>query len=706
MSRKTAFVGFSYMAGLLLASFFSAHIAIVMGAVLLCFGLCGIFIFRPDHSGRLYKFSVCAIACCVGLLIYSGYDLTICRRITANKGSFSGTVTIEQSAVYSEEKAFYIAKCTFPNGASGNVGFFDRRSDLVKGDKVTLSGELYSPENTSFFNSADYYRSMNVFLLMKSVKTSGYEIKEHNFYRTLDDFRSRVSYTIRKYVPSEEGELLIGMIFGSSKWNMSDRTERLLYRAGIGHVTAVSGLHMSVAAGIAAALASALRLPKWGRFGIVTAVSLLFAMTAGFTPSVVRSFIMVIFVWSAGIFNRRSDSLTSLAAAVIIMTLFSPFTVRSTSFLLSVSGTIGTSVLSPMLIDTYERKKSRKTDEPYHAGAFAAAISSSLCAAAAVFPVSALAFDEISAVSPLTNLILSPFCTAAIAVEAIGAVFCIFPLPIISGGLFLAAGIICRPILAFSKLIGSSDMIMIPMGTELTVPLIIIGAISAAVCMLITRDRLYFVLTCLSAALISTVCIEAYRLIPTGYTEIDVLTDGSGCVIVVKNDSCSQIYDYMGTRSGAKAAYRSIAGSGGSAAAFAAVTKQCAYSESVYKGLFDDITVLSPVTKSGLTYSAEDNIIKFGSTVYYPHENYSIIETDGVRILCVTGKTRLPDEKYDLCIYSCKADVYADADYYAVADSSFSGKISPFSSFTDCTNAEYIVCGGTIYPKEGVSWLR
>ena len=467
MSRKTAFVGFSYMAGLLLASFFSAPLSIALGAVLLGFGLCTVFIFRPKRSGSFYRSAVCAIACCVGLWIYSGYDLTVCRNITANNiGNFSGTVTIEQSTVYSEEKAFYIAHCTFPNGASGNVGFFDRRSDLVKGDKITLSGQLYAPENTGFFNSADYYRSMNVFLLMKSVRTSGYEIKEHNFYRTLDDFRHNVSDTIRKYVPSEEGELLIGMLFGSSKWNMSDRTENLLYRAGIGHVAAVSGLHMSVAAGIAAALAIALRLPKWGQFISVTAVSLLFAMTAGFTPSVVRSLIMVMFVWAAGIFNRRSDSLTSLAAAIIIMTISSPFIVRSTSFLLSVSGTIGTAVLSPMFINAYEKKMERKTDLPYHVGALTSALCSSLCAAAAVFPVSALTFDQISIASPLTNLLLSPLCTAAIAIAAIGALLCILPFTFISGGLFLAAGLICRPILAVAKFIGSSDIIMIPTGTE------------------------------------------------------------------------------------------------------------------------------------------------------------------------------------------------------------------------------------------------
>ena len=84
MSRKTAFVGFSYMAGLLLASFFSAPLSIAIGAVLLGFGLCTVFIFRPKHSGSFYRSAVCAIACCVGLWIYSGYDMTVWRNITAN----------------------------------------------------------------------------------------------------------------------------------------------------------------------------------------------------------------------------------------------------------------------------------------------------------------------------------------------------------------------------------------------------------------------------------------------------------------------------------------------------------------------------------------------------------------------------------------------------------------------------------------------
>lgn len=114
MSRKTAFVGFSYMAGLLLASFFSAPLSIAIGAVLLGFGLCTVFIFRPKHSGSFYRSAACAIACCVGLWIYSGYDMTVCRNITANIGNFSGTVTIEQSTVYSEEKPFISPIAPFP----------------------------------------------------------------------------------------------------------------------------------------------------------------------------------------------------------------------------------------------------------------------------------------------------------------------------------------------------------------------------------------------------------------------------------------------------------------------------------------------------------------------------------------------------------------------------------------------------------------
>lgn len=707
MARKTAFVGFSYLTGLLLASFFSLWLDIAAGGALLGFGICVLLIFRPERTGRLYRSAVCAAACAVGFLLYGGYDIAVCRRISLNDGMhFEGTVTVEEVTVYSEESAFYIGKCTFPNGAGGRTGFYSRNPSLVRGDSVTLSGTLYTPESAGFTDKREYYRSKNVFVLINVSREMAYDIKAHSIFRALDEFRSRVCTTVRKYIPSDEGEMIIGMIFGSGYMELPYKTERLLYRAGIGHVTAVSGMHLAVAAGIAAAVSATLGMGKKARFGAVMAMSLLFAAAAGFTPSVIRSLIAVSAVWGAEIFNRKSDSLTSLAIAGIIMTAFSPFSVRNASFLLSFSGTLGTAVLAPAVNEEYEKRKRHKYGDNYRTGALLSSVCSAVCAGAAVFPVSAVLFDEISVIAPLSNVLLSPLFTAVIVISVLGAAACLLPVSFIGGGFFIAAGIICRPALYLAKLLGGLSFAAVPSGLEIVKPMLLIVILSAAAGAFIISDRMYSVLLCLFSVLISVCCIAVYRLVPSGVTEIAVLTEGDGCTVVVKNDSSSQIYDFMGKRRGIRAAADYITRTGGSAAAFAAVTENCAFSEAEYARVFDGIAVLSPLTKSGLTYSEEENIIKFGGCEYYPCKGYGIIETEGIRILCVTGRSEPPDMHYDLCIFCCEAEVNVSADRYLTAERDYKGKISPTAENVSCESRVYIADNGSLYPKEDITWLR
>ncbi len=707
MARKTAFVGFSYLTGLLLASFLSLWLTFAAAGALLGFGICVFLIFRPENGSRLYRTAVCAAACSAGLFLYGGYDIALCHRIEQNNGmSFSGSVTVEEVSVYSENSAFYIGSCTFPNGMRGKTGFYSKNPDLVRGDSITLSGVLYAPSDSGTQSSAEHYRSMNVFLLIDVYDESDHIINESGIFRIIDDFRSDVCERIRKYVPSEEGEMIIGMIFGSGYMDLSYKTERLLYRAGIGHVTAVSGMHLSIAAGIAAAAANAAGMGRKSRFAAVMGISFIFAAAAGFSPSVIRALIAAAAVWSAGIFNRKSDSLTSLAIAAVIMTAFSPFSARNVSFLLSLSGTLGTAVLAPALIEELERYKSKKYGENYRMGAFFSSVCTALCAGAAVFPVSALSFDEISVISPVTNVILSPLFTLAVTLSILGAAACLLPFSFIGGGLFLAAGAVCKPIIYIAELLGKIPFAAIPAGLEIVKPMLLLIILSVSAGAVIISDRMYSVLLCLLSVLISVCCISVYRLVPSGVTEISVLTEGNGCSVIVKNDSASQIFDFMGTRRGVRTAAKELARSGASETVFAVITENCAFTESVFSEIFDNITVISPLTKSGLTYSAEENIIKLGGCEYYPHNGFDIIETEGIRIICITGKCTPPDMEYDLCIICCKNDINVKADRYLVADSGFEGRLSPLAETVSCENAAYIADNGAFYPKEDTAWLR
>ncbi|MGN1102745.1 MAG: ComEC/Rec2 family competence protein, partial [Huintestinicola sp.] len=437
MTRKAAVLGMGYLAGLLLASFLALWLSGITGGLLLCFGICVIIIIRPEKSGRFFAFSAAAISCGVGMLLYSGYDAFVYREIVSLSGTaFEGSAVIKDVSVFSEDSAFCTARVELQSGRKADIGWYANDSDVVRGDKAFISGTLYAPENTGFFNSADYYRSRNIFLFLDT-EAQEYFPKEHNIFRSLREFRLNAAGIIRKYVPSDEGELLIGMIFGSDEWNISSEAEKCLYRSGVGHIASVSGMHMAVAAGIASAAAVALSMSKRGKLLLVAAVCLVFTLTADMGVSVIRAFIMTMLVYSAELFKRQSDPLSSLSAAAFILTVGTPFIVRNTSFMLSFSGVLGAAVLAPFVEDNvknaFENRSGRKMGE---GAVLTSSVLTAVCASAAVIPASAICLDELSVVSPVTNLLLSPFFTAAMMIAMMGAVLTLLPFSWLSGGLF------------------------------------------------------------------------------------------------------------------------------------------------------------------------------------------------------------------------------------------------------------------------------
>lgn len=708
MTRKLAYIGFSYLTGLLLASFLSLWLSFAAGSLFLCLGLCIPLVLRPDRKSTLNRLSVCFAACAAGFLLYSGYDYFVCTKISNDSGKeFSGNAVICEADIYSDDSAFYIAECELSCKLKGKVGFYSDNTDLVRGDSISLSGTLNTPDSSGFFDSKSYYRSAGVFLLMKNPVITEINIKENNLFRTLKTFRERVISNIRLYVPSEEGELMIGMLFGSDSWNMPRHTENLMYKAGIGHIAAVSGMHMSIAAGIISAAAAF--APKKQKFLLICLCCTLFGLAADMTISVMRSLIMIIMVYGAELFGRKSDSMSSLGLAVIILTLSSPFTVRSASFMLSVSGVVGTAVLAPYINEAIEEWLNRKSQTDRgrrRINPIVSAFNTSVCASAVIFPVSALVFDEISVISPISNLLVSPLCTAAAGIAMLGAVFSLCPFAFLYSGSFIISGIACKAVLSLAKFLGSLSFAAIPAGLDIIPPLAIVVILSAAAGGLAGGDGLYAALMCIFSVFLSVCAAAVYGAYPVSYSEAAVLTEGNGCIIIICDKDSAQIYDFCGSVRGAKAAYSYIVRTGRKTPAFIFAAVKVNYMQGVYSEFFPESPVISSDEKIGLTYSAENNIIKFGDTCVYPCGEYTVIEKADAKIICINKSCTPPGDRFDLCIYNCTADVSAAADSYICSKDSFSGSIPAGAYYGGMESGEFIIKGGAISPKEEVAWLR
>jgi competence protein ComEC len=146
--------------------------------------------------------------------------------------------------------------------------------------------------------------------------------------------------------------LLRGMMLGETH-ELSDEQHALFMQSGTMHLFAISGLNIAVIAGAIQAGLLLLRLPRWARFAIGTALLWLFVDITGAAPSAVRAFIMAAFLQAAFVLRRPANPLAALVASALVVLLLSPLQMFSASFLMSYGIVVALLVLGLPLSDAW-----------------------------------------------------------------------------------------------------------------------------------------------------------------------------------------------------------------------------------------------------------------------------------------------------------------------------------------------------------------
>ncbi len=166
--------------------------------------------------------------------------------------------------------------------------------------------------------------------------------------------------------------------------------------AGIAHVLALSGLHVSFVVSVIALLTNR-RAVKF-RF-VLTALFLFgYCAVTAFPASLVRASIMTLCVIFADIASRKKDMLSSVSFAAVLILLFRPSEFYAIGFQLSFMAVATIAML-------YEPLKRLL---PFLRGGIADAILVTLCGTLGTLPLLAYYFNRISLVSLLANILLLP----------------------------------------------------------------------------------------------------------------------------------------------------------------------------------------------------------------------------------------------------------------------------------------------------------
>ncbi len=613
MKRKMIGAAAAYMSGLFFASFFTfgsglLFAVITVALLLLMSRKSGI---KKSDIIMLVSFFVTAL--CVSTVYTTvKYDKAIAYHGT--EGNFSGK--IESVTYYDEEKASYILEGRINGEFRLKTVYFGEAYDVSLGDTISIENCTFTiPDSDYLFDSVGYYLSDRIFLNIEKAEGITF-VSENN--RKLQNFlleykeKTKSDFIIK--TGEQNGGLFAGMVFGD-KENITDSAKTSMYRTGIGHIMSVSGLHVSIVAAVLMTILKKLRINRYVSFVLMNLFIAAMVVMAESPVSAVRAAIMLNFIYAAGIFRRQNDTLNSLSCAVLIICIFNPYVIYSSGFILSVSGTFGIGVFAPYMT------KNMKSDNLLES--FIKSVVQMLCVSLCVMPVSIIYFDEVSLISPITNVLLIPLCTV---VMLIGILYTA------TGGLISllsVGGVFSDLVFWITNKLSRLEIAYFSCGSDKLFYISVICALFVMIAYFIFRSRKF---TAIAIACAVTVFVFTSTIVSSLSREkfrIAVLGRGSDAVAVINYQGRAEAIDLSGHYKSAEYLRKYLTSSGINELSFLALTEDVqaqysAYCETLGLVKTDNILVCG-------TYMPEESAFPFSQEGFKAKNNeYAISYSDGV----------------------------------------------------------------------------
>ena len=173
------------------------------------------------------------------------------------------------------------------------------------------------------------------------------------FSRALAQVRS--SFRIKaQHFGDDAGALIPGMIIGDTSLQSQEFSDHMR-RAGLSHLTAVSGANFAIVSSLVFFLFRRI-IPTIVPRIIVTSIALtVFLLLVRPSPSVLRAGVMAAVILLARATGNLRNSVSALAAAISLLVLIDPFQALDPGFILSVLATSGLIFLAPLLSRSLQR---------------------------------------------------------------------------------------------------------------------------------------------------------------------------------------------------------------------------------------------------------------------------------------------------------------------------------------------------------------
>jgi competence protein ComEC len=233
--------------------------------------------------------------------------------------------------------------------------------------------------------------------------------------------RENLSRTLARVLPEPQASLAQGIALGMRSSIPADlKTD--FARTGTTHLLAISGVNLTIVAGILVTIALRLFGRRhyvyiWLTIGIVW----LYTFLTGAGAPVVRAAIMLTLFLTADLLGRQRSAVIALAVAAAIMTALRPGTLRDPSFQLSFAAMAGLIFVFPPLQSLSGSVLDRIPGDKVRAlcSLLADSLGISLAAVIATLPLTTHYFGAFSWLGPLATFVTMPAMSAIIVTSVL-----------------------------------------------------------------------------------------------------------------------------------------------------------------------------------------------------------------------------------------------------------------------------------------------
>ncbi|MBQ6184192.1 MAG: ComEC/Rec2 family competence protein [Clostridia bacterium] len=292
---------------------------------------------------------------------------------------------------------------TYFNGSSATVTALEGDAAVKRGDgiKVYISG-------TSGYRCGDIIRCRGRFVPTDDAKATArgefYEFAGATAYAgesgsPFTRIRRGIADMCDKYLDADAAWFVKAVTI-ADRSDISPENSAVFAKAGASHVLAVSGMHLSVVVMLLYSLLARFVSNRFVRCFAGCFLVFCFCAVADFPYSAVRAGLMLCITFIASAVSARSDSLTSLFAALGIITVIDPYSTASLSLQLSFLCTLGMICVG----NSYEYKADTKLGKIFFK-LIVTPFVTSLAVVIFTLPVILYNFGKFSLYAPLSTLL-------------------------------------------------------------------------------------------------------------------------------------------------------------------------------------------------------------------------------------------------------------------------------------------------------------